>query len=280
MIKLGEYQELKIVKLPSIGAFLNVGNDSDSDSNVLLPKKQVPENAAVGDIINVFIYKDSEDRLIATVNTPLIKLFEIKRLKVTAVTNIGAFINWGLEKDLLLPFREQLGKPAVDDEVLVYLYIDKSDRLCATMKISNQLIAQSTYEVDDEITGTIYSIKKEFGCFVAIDNKFDGLIPAQDVFEDYRLGDVINGRVSKIQEDGRAVISTKKKAYLQMDEDCALILKLIDENNGHIQLSDSSSPEEIKKKLSMSKKAFKRAVGKLYKDKKIEFVDEGISLIE
>ena len=195
---LGKKVSLKIVKQVDFGVYL--GN---SQEKVLLPKKQVPKGAENGDTVDVFLYKDSSDRLIATTNEPKITLGEIKALKVADTGKIGAFLDWGLEKDLLLPFREQTAKVRKGDEVLVSLYIDKSDRLCATMKVYDMLRQDSPYQKDDRVKGIIYDTSDNFGVFVAVDDCFSALIPKREAFGSLRVGERIQARVIRVREDGK-----------------------------------------------------------------------------
>ena len=174
---LGTKKTLMVVKEVEFGVYL--GN---SQEKVLLPKKQVPEGVEVGDPIEVFLYKDSSDRLIATTNEPKIMLGELAVLNVAATGGIGAFLDWGLEKDLLLPFREQTAPLKKGDQILVALYIDKSQRLCATMKVYERLRTDSPYKVDDQVEGIIYELSDNFGVFVAVDNLYSALIPKREAF--------------------------------------------------------------------------------------------------
>ena len=176
MLKLGEKQTLEIMKKVEFGVYLKNPMDETGEERVLLPAKQVPIGVGVGDKIEVFLYKDSKDRLIATTNTPLLMMGEVKVLTVAQVGKMGAFLNWGLEKDLFLPFREQTRKVREGDECLVTLYIDKSSRLCATMKVYHYLSLSSPYKKDDKVEGVVYEISDNFGAFVAVDDKYSGLI--------------------------------------------------------------------------------------------------------
>lgn len=279
MIELGKIQKLQVIRNTSIGVYLN-SKDNKSEDDILLPKKQVPEGTQIGDEIEVFVYRDSEDRMIATTNRPKITIGELKMLKVVEITRIGAFLDWGLEKDLLLPFKEQTTKVQKDKEYLVALYVDKSDRLCATMNISRLLEEESPYGEDERVEGTIYKIKEDIGAFVAIDNKYQGLIHRNELYGNYKLGEKVEGRVTKVREDGKLDISLREKSYKQMDTDASVILEKLYANGGKLRLSDNSSPEAIKGTLSMSKSAFKRAIGRLLKEKKIRLTENEVELIE
>ena len=278
MIELGRMQKLEVKRDTSVGVFLNVENSKKSDKDVLLPKKEVPEGTEVGDILEVFIYRDFKERLIATIRRPKVVLGEVGLLKVVDITKIGAFLDWGLEKDLFLPFKEQSMKLEKGREYLIGVYIDKSDRLCGTMKIKDFLESDSPYKEGDWVKGTIYSINDEFGAFVAVDNKYEGLIPKKELIGVYVPGEVVDLRVTHVKEDGKLDLSLRDKFYIEIEDDAEYILNKAQEKGGVLMLNDNSSPKDIKKELNMSKSAFKRAVGRLLKEDKIEFIENGIKL--
>jgi predicted RNA-binding protein (virulence factor B family) len=202
MIELGKIQKLQVVRKRSIGLYLNSLADK-SGEDILLPNNQVPSGVKIGDEIEVFIYKDSEDRTISTLKKPKLTIGEISALQIVEITKIGAFLDWGLEKDLFLPFREMVGTVVKGDTCLVALYVDNSGRLSATMNIYNLLSCESPYKVNDRVRGTIYSISKELGAFVAVDNKYQGLIPNKELYGNYKEGDLIEVRIKKVRQDGR-----------------------------------------------------------------------------
>ena len=270
---LGTKKTLMVVKEVEFGVYL--GN---SQEKVLLPKKQVPEGVEMGDPIEVFLYKDSSDRLIATTNEPKIMLGELAVLNVAATGGIGAFLDWGLEKDLLLPFREQTAPLKKGDQILVALYIDKSQRLCATMKVYERLRTDSPYKVDDQVEGIIYELSDNFGVFVAVDNLYSALIPKREAFGKLRVGDRVKARVVKVKEDGKLDLSVREKAFLQMDVDADLIMKRMEEYGGSLPFTDKADPELIKKEFDLSKNAFKRAIGRLLKEGKIEIGEKSIEI--
>lgn len=272
-MELGKKQVLTVVKQVDFGVYL--GSD---DEKVLLPKKQVPSGIELGDPIEVFLYKDSSDRLIATTNEPKLTLGHIAVLTVAQVGKFGAFLDWGLEKDLFLPFREQTYKVKPGDECLVALYIDKSSRLCATMKVYEYLRKDSDYQKDDHVEGVIYESSDNFGMFVAVDNQFSALIPKKDVTRNLRPGQKITARVAEVKPDGKLTLSVKEKAFIQMDKDAIYVLEKIEENGGMIPFNDKADAELIKQEFDMSKNAFKRAVGHLYKERKIVILDNEIRL--
>ncbi len=279
MIELGKMQTLLVQRVKEFGVY--VGEETGSEVSVLLPKKQVPEGAKPGDEVTVFIYRDSEDRLIATSAAPLLQVGEIAVLNVKDVGKIGAFLDMGLEKDLLLPFKEQTHKVRTGEKVLVALYVDKSQRLAATMKIYSYLNDQTPYKKDDQVSGIIYEINDTLGAFVAVDNKYYGLIPKKEVFENYREGDEITARVTKVREDGKLDLSPRQKAYIQMDTDSAQVLDVMENQFGGIlPFTDKADPEIIKREFAMSKNAFKRAVGHLLKEGKIKITENKIEKIK
>ena len=268
MPKLGEIQELKVVKKVEFGVYL--AEEGREEERVLLPAKQVPEGTAIGDVISVFLYKDSRDRPIATTRRPALTVGQIGVLPVAEIGRIGAFLDWGLEKDLLLPYHEQTKKVKADEEVLVSLYIDKSSRLCATMNVYPYLRTDSPYQADSEVTGRIYQTSGNFGIFVAVDDRYSALIPAQEAAGHFRIGDVITARVTRVLPDGKLNLSVRKKAYQQLDEDAETVLKVIDEYEGVLPFDDKVSPEIIRREMGLSKNAFKRAVGHLMKEGRAE----------
>ena len=254
MIQLGKTQCLNIIKKTDFGVYLGT-----EDDKVLLPKKQVPEDIEIGDALTVFVYRDSSDRLIATTNTPKIELGGLARLKVSEVSSIGAFLDWGLEKNLLLPYREQTTHVNTGDEYLVALYIDRSNRLAATMKVSRYLQTTDKYVKDSAVSGTVIGIKPEHGIYVAIDDKYYGFITRNEMSDDIKIGDVVHGRVIKVR-------------------DSTLIYNKIVELGGSLGFTDKADPEVIKKYFNMSKNAFKRAVGRLLKQEKVVITENSIVL--
>lgn len=268
MFELGKKQELFVVKQVEFGVYL--GENENTEDRILLPKKQVPAGTKLNDKIEVFIYKDSNDRIIATVNEPKLQLGQVAVLDVLEVSKIGAFLDWGLEKDLFLPFKEQTSRVKPGDKCLVALYIDKSSRLCATMNVYEYLELDSPYHKEDRVTGTIYESSEEFGLFVAVDNKYSGLIAKKEAYGNLKIGDVIHARVLHVKEDGKLDLSVREKAYLQMDDDSKLVMDVIEQYAGVLPFNDKVSPEIIKKEFNLSKNAFKRAVGRLLKEGKIE----------
>ena len=274
MLKLGEKQTLKVVKKVDFGVYL--AENTSGEEKVLLPIKQVPEGTDIGTEIEVFIYRDSDDRLIATTKQPAIMLGDVRMLKVKDVGRVGAFMDWGLEKDVLLPFKEQTRKVKPGEEVLCAMYIDKSSRLCVTMNVYEYLLNQSPYGKDDKVVGTVYEMSDNFGAFVAVDDIYSGLIPKKELYGNIKIGDSVSARVVSVKEDGRLNLSLREKAYLQMDTDAQKIFSMIEENGGKLPFTDKASPELLREKNGMSKNEFKRAVGRLLKEGKIEIRPDSI----
>ena len=274
MIKLGEKQTLQVVKKVEFGVYL--GDGENKEERVLLPAKQAPDGVQTGDRLEVFIYRDSKDRLIATTAEPKITLQQVARLRVAQVGRVGAFLDWGLEKDLLLPFKEQTRKVAAGEECLAALYIDKSDRLCATMNVYPYLEKDSPYRKDDMVEGTIYEISENFGAFVAVDDRYSALVPKKEYYGNARIGDRVSARVTAVKEDGKLDLSLRAKAYLQIEKDAEKVLSVIDSFDGALPFTDKASPEVIRREMQMSKNEFKRAVGHLLKEGRIEITERAI----
>ncbi|MBP3718343.1 MAG: RNA-binding protein [Eubacterium sp.] len=308
-MKLGEWNILRIDRIKDVGAYLTDGKGLEctwkrSESakapeevmDVLLPARQIPEGLEIGDNVEVFLYRDSEDRIIATTHTPLIRLGEIKKLKVKSVSDIGAFLDWGLSRDLFLPFKEQIVKVQQEKSYLVKLYIDKTGRLAASMKIASVLKPNDTFKKGDHVKGIVYNVKKDFGVFVALYNKaifgetgedvtedavitYSGLIHSSEVFENLYVGDEVTCRVVKAREDGKLDLAMRDEIPLQMEKDAEMVLDIIKSYGGKLPFNDKADAALIKKEFGLSKNAFKRAVGRLYKNKLIEINDDNITIL-
>ena len=273
-MRLGEKQVLTVVKKVDFGVYL--GSDEE---RVLLPKKQVPEEIEVGDPVEVFLYKDSSDRMIATTKEPKLTLGNLAVLEVVDVGRIGAFLDWGLEKDLLPPFKEQTTKVEKGDRCLVSLYIDKSGRLCATMKVYPLLRTDSPYKKDDTVRGTVYEISRDFGVFVAVDDRFSALIPRREVYGRMYIGQQIEARVAAVKADGKLDLSVRGRIPEQMDADAQKIMDRIEKSGGGLPFTDKADPERIRDEFGMSKAAFKRAVGRLLKQGKVRIDEKGDKIV-
>lgn len=279
MIRLGEKQPLVVVKKVEFGVYLAISKEHQEE-RVLLPIKQVPTGCEIGDEIEVFIYRDSNDRMIATTNEPLLVMGQVAELTVAEVGKFGAFLNWGLEKDLFLPFKQQKKRVRQGDKVLVSLYLDKSERLCATMNVYESLRTDSPYKKEDQVTGRVYEISDNFGAFVAVDNKYSALIPKKELYGKVEIGEDITARVVQVREDGKLSLSIRDKAYLQIGKDAEEIMKIIESYDGVLPFNDKVSPEIIKRETGMSKNEFKRAVGNLLKAGRIEIKEKVIRKIK
>ena len=281
MIELGKKQKLTVVKSVDFGVYLGEDMQADAKNRVLLPSRQVPEGTKEGDSMEAFIYKDSQDRLIATTKEPKLQVGQTAVLKVSQVTRIGAFLDWGLEKDLFLPYKEMTMKVQPEDEVLVTLYIDKSSRLCASMKkLYDLLSTDSPYKEGDHVEGRVYEFSDNFGTFVAVDDKYSAMIPRHEDTSRLRIGDVIEAKVTKVKPDGKLDVSLRDKAYLQMDEDAEKVMQVIEEFAGVLPFGDKASPEVIKRETGLSKNALKRAVGRLYKEHRVEITERSIRKVD
>lgn len=278
MIELGKYQTLEVIKQTDFGIYLGEIN-SDGKTSILLPKSEVPEGTVAGDHLKVFLYRDSEDREIATTTKVPLTLGALAVLKVKEVNKIGAFLDWGLMKDLFLPYKEQTTEVKEGDSVLVTLYLDKSNRLCATMKVYDLLSTGAPYKKDDAVTGIVYEILDSFGVFVAVDNKYSAMIPHNEIFVPIKIGDSITGRITQVRDDGKLTISLREKSYIQMDSDAVMIMDKLKAADGILPYNDKSDPADIKSTFNLSKNSFKRAIGRLYKAGAITITEDGIRIV-
>ncbi|MCL5057431.1 MAG: S1-like domain-containing RNA-binding protein [Actinobacteria bacterium] len=273
----GKYQKMKIAKIRPSGVYLEAGEGS-AGNNVLLPAGQLPEGAKEGDDLEVFIYRDSQDHLAATVKKPAALLGELACLKVAETTGAGAYLDWGLDFDLFLPLSEQKYRVQAGKSYLVAVALGRSGRLIATTDIYKYLQPTDSYKKNDQVTGTVYAIRRDIGVLVAVDNQFYGLIPESEQYRDIKPGEKVEVRITRVREDGKLDLSPRKLSHEQMEGDAGLILEKIKEKGGSLPLNDRSSPTDIKMQLNMSKSAFKRAVGRLLKENKIEQSEESLVL--
>lgn len=271
---IGTYAELSVKKQTKFGVILH--SKEIPGLEVLLPNNQVRPGTKTGDFYRVFLYKDSEDRLIATTTEPYVTLGQTAVLEVKEVTKIGAFLDWGLAKDLFLPFKEQTTRLHAGDQVLVSLYADKSCRLCATMKVYDSLSCSSGYQKGDHVTGRIYEILDSFGAFVAVDDRYSALIPHNEMTRELHVLETVDARIKEVTPEGKLTLSLQEKVKVQMEKDAALIYERLQQAGGTLPFHDKTSPEIIKREFQISKAAFKRAIGRLMKEKKIELTTHGI----
>ena len=277
MIQIGDYNKLIILRDTEPGLFLG---DSE-DQEVLLPNRYVPENFEIGEQIDVFVYLDNEERLVAVTDHPYIKKGEFALLRCNSVNDIGAFLDWGLVKELFCPFREQAFPMKIGGWYLVFCYLDEtSDRLVASSKTNRFLDNKElTVEAFDEVD-LIVSHPSDLGMNVIVNKTHLGLIFNQDLFKDISVGDKLKGIIKKIRSDNKLDITLEKIGYRNIEPNAQLILEYLEnDKNGFIKLTDKSSPEAIKSMVQMSKKSFKKAVGTLYKQRRIRIELDGIYLI-
>lgn len=272
-MKLGRHI-LRINKIKSSGAYLM----SETDEEIFMPTKYV-DDLKVDSEIEVFVYDNGRGDRVATTTRPYIQVGEVKKLQVVSKTKFGYFVDIGLDKDIFLPFKETIGRINPQEYYLMMLYIDKSDRLCVTMNIEKKLKRNedNRYKVNDIVSGSIYLIDNR-GAHVAIDDQYDGLVLKEELKGIYKVGDVVETRIQRILQDDRITLTLREKAYKQMHQDAEILLELIEDNNGVLPLGDKSDSELIKEVTGLSKSAFKKAEGALYKKKMVELYPEKIVL--
>lgn len=272
MVAIGDYNELEITKQVDFGVYL----DSE-DGEILLPAKYLPPRYQLGDRIRVFVYRDSEDRIIATTQQPKAKVGDFAALRVKDTNNYGAFLDWGLEKDLFVPFSNQREKMQPGRTYLVYLYLDEnSDRIVATAKYEKYLSQEPPALREGQQVELLVAGFTDLGIKVIIDNQYAGILYKNEVFRPLGLGEKTRGFVRKIREDGKIDVSLQKAGYAEVSDAAAIILQQLQAAGGKLQLSDNSSPEQIYAALGMSKKTFKKAIGSLYREGKIKLTETHI----
>lgn len=270
-MELGKIQTLKVASKKD-----GIIKLSDADGDKVSLAKGEGEKLKVGEEVEAFVYNIHEE-FEATLKKPYAQVGELKKLRVVDKAKVGYFVDNGIGKDIFLPFKESFGRLTVGDEYLFYLYHDKSDRLALTMNIKDKLSTEGHLKVNDIVKGTIYSIGRP-GAFVAIENKYDGMIPIEEIKGIHKIGEEVEARVQRILKTGFITLTFREKAYKQIDADSDLILELLEDNGGVLELGDKSDPELIKDLTGLSKKAYKRAVGHLYKNRKINIYDTKIEL--
>ena len=275
MLQIGVYHTLKIDRETKVGLFLTNGKD-----DVLLPNKYVPNDFTIGDDLTVFVYLDHEERPVATTLKPFISLNSFAVLKVSYINTFGAFLNWGMEKDLFAPFKEQARPMEKDKRYIVTMYLDKqTGRLAASSKI-NQFLDKEPLDVEvGQEVDLMVSHITEIGINVIINGKFRGLAYQNEVFETVSPGYKTKGYIKTIRPDGKIDVSFQKQGFEAIDDSSQQVLEALKQNDGVLRLNDNSHPEEIKSVLKMSKKTFKKAIGSLYKQKLIDINNEGIQLV-
>lgn len=271
-MELGKIQKLKIKKITGNGCYL-----LDNESNEIFIKKEEVKNPKVGEFIEVFNYNGHNKDICATTKKPLAQVGDLKKLKIVEKSKYGYFVDIGIDKDILLPFGETQGRLQVGEKYLLYLFHDRSQRLALTMNIKDKLKLNENFQTNDMVTGTIYAIGK-VGYFVAVEDKYDGMIPKEEVKGLLVIGDEVQARVARVLTNGFITLTLREKAYKQMNVDAEQILKMLKDNGGTLYLGDKSTPEEVKEITGLSKSAFKRAQGALYKRRLIDLYDRKIVL--
>jgi uncharacterized protein len=276
MVRIGKISTLEVVKFTDQGVYLDGGPYGE----ILLPNRYVPLNCNEGDDVDVFIYFDSEDRIVASTDFPLGMVDEFAYLKVVEVAGVGAFLDWGLPKDLLSPFREQAQKMEVGRSYLVRIYVDKvTGRIVASSKINRFLnIEEVNFAVGDEVN-LLISNRTDLGYNAIINGTHLGILYSNELFKPIKTGDKVTGFIKKIREDGKIDLSLEKQGYEKVDPVLGQIIEKLKENGGFLAVSDKSDPELIVKLFGISKKTYKKAVGALYKNKQITIEENGIRLI-
>ncbi len=274
-MKVGEYNELVVVKELDFGIYFREG-----DVEILMPTKWIPEGTKIGDTLNVFVFRDSDDRLIATTVKPFAIADTFAYLTAKQVNEIGAFMDWGMDKDLLVPFREQAQRMEPGKSYVVFVYLDEeTDRLVGSTKLSRFIIREDIDVMEGDIVDLLIYSETDLGFNAIVNNLYSGLIYKNEIYESIRIGDKLQGYVKRVREDEKIDLSLQKSGYELVDDVKWRILKLIKDQNGILALNDNSSPEEIKSKLQISKKAFKKAVGALYRERLVKLTDKGVELI-
>ncbi|RBA28341.1 CvfB family protein [Flavobacterium tibetense] len=274
-MQIGEYNTLEILRDTKVGLFLG-----DGTNDVLLPNKYVPKEFQIGDSLTVFVYLDHEERPVATTLKPYVKLNEFAHLKVNYINEFGAFLNWGMEKDLFVPFREQARPMEEGKRYLVYCFMDeKTNRLVASSKTQQFLDKEEANYANGEEVNLIISHISDAGINVIINEKHRGLAYANEVYDDIKPGLRMKGYIKQVRPDGKLDVSLRKLGVEAIEPSAQVILDELKANKGFLRLNDNSHPEDIKTVLKMSKKTFKKAIGTLYKQKQIEIKDDGIYLV-
>ncbi len=275
MAAIGQWNELKVIKELDFGVYLDGGDLGE----VLLPRRYVPENCQPEDTVRVFIYLDSEDRYIATTETPYATVGEFALLKVVAVNQVGAFLDWGLLKDLLVPFKEQKQKMDVGRSYVVYLYIDEeSQRIAASNKLNKFLdLAPPEYTEGDEVDLMITQ-KTDLGYKAIVNSQHWGVLYENEIFQPLRVGQKVKGYIKKIREDEKIDLALQPAGYEKIPDLAEILLQELKKNNGFLPLNDKSSAEDIYDRFGVSKKSFKKAVGNLYKKRLITIEKNGLKL--
>jgi uncharacterized protein len=279
LINIGDFNKLEIVREADFGYYLSGGTERSSDDILLPNRSTLKEKLNVGDKVEAFIYRDSSDRLIATLKKPLARVGELAYLKVVSNTQIGSFIDFGLEKDILVPFREKLYPLDEGKNYLFYIYLDKTGRIAATTRIERYLDITDQYKVGDSVSGVVCDVKPNRNLLVAVDTIYKGVILANEYFTNIQGGDVLELRVNKFFEDGTLSLTPRSSAKVEVAELQDTILEYLKSHNGFMPFNDKSSPEDIYEAFHVSKKHFKNSLGGLMKRNLISQNEDGTKLV-
>lgn len=277
MVNIGQMNQLKILKRTIYGLFL----DGEDLGEILLPKRFVPEEFTVGEALDVFLYLDSEDRLVATTQVPYAMVGDFAYLTLKAVENVGAFMDWGLDKDLFVHYTHQTRDVVPGEKYLVYIYLDESDRISASMRTNKYLkpLPESSDLLNQKVKILVYA-KTDLGYKCVVNNEFDGLLYHSEVFEDFKLGTKTDAYVNKIRPDGKIDLILKNSSGDSIDDIATMILDALAANKGTLKINDKSSSEEISKMFKVSRKKFKTALAGLYSKRIVSVTDAGIELVK
>jgi len=276
MIEIGKVNKLKVIKKVDFGLYLGDGTETE----ILLPERYVPSDCKTGDEFEVFVYLDSEDRVIATTETPYAQVGDFACLKVAAVTSIGAFLDWGLSKDLFVPFNEQQKRMEEGQSYVVRVYVDSSDRIAASSKLGRFISKEpANYSVGDAVSLIIWE-RTDLGYKALINGIHIGLIFEADVFQDLNPGDQVAGFIKQVRPDGKIDLYLHAPGYEKVGGVADEIMSILEEDGGFITLNDKSDPDEIYAKFKVSKKTYKKAIGNLYKKRLITIDDDGIRIVK
>jgi predicted RNA-binding protein (virulence factor B family) len=277
MIEIGRLNNLKVIKEVDFGIYL----DGEDLGNILLPKKYVPENTKIDDIIEVFISFDSEDRILATTQLPYVMIGEFGLLRVVSLSNFGAFLDWGLLKDLLVPFSEQKIKMEMGRSYIVRVYLDElTNRIVGSSNLDKFVDKYPSDYLEGDEVDILITKKTDLGYKAIINDTHWGVLYENEIFQPLKIGQKLTGFIKKIRDDDKIDLTLQKSGYKKVEDLSDRILDLIKQNNGFIDLTDTSSPEEIYEALGVSKKTFKKAIGALYKERMISIGDAGIRLLK
>jgi len=274
LVKLGEVNQLEVVKEVDFGYYL----DGADLGEILLPHGSCEQLFRTGDLVDAFLYKDSEDRLIATTKTPLAQVGQVTTLRVNATTQVGAFLDWGLEKDLLVPFSEQAESMVEGKDYLVVVYIDVSNRIVASSKLDKRLDREPAFYQPHQVVEIVICDHTDIGYKASVNGKHWGVLYRDQVFKELRVGYKTKAYINKVRDDGKIDLLLEKPGYMENDQLAAKIIKLLKQNNGHSHVSDKSSPELITRLFGVSKKKFKQSIGNLLKQGQITIDSDGIRL--